>query len=341
MSAAHQVGDRFDLVCIGDVSVDLYLTLALDQVSVDRDETGQHLVLPFGAKVPSEVSATVPAGGNAANASIACARLGLRVALAAYLGADAVGREAVIALQAEGVDPALTRLDDRVPTNRNVILRVGHERTILVNHEPHEYHWPYLRPSEIPAWIYLSSVGRAARRYEDEIADWLEARPDVSLAFAPGSLQVARGVTELARLYRRASVVVCNREEAAAITGRSPSDEPAALLEAMLALGPEQVVVTDASAGAYGATADRMMHVPVFPDHAPVVDRTGAGDAFTGTLVAGLVAGRSLDEAMLRAPVNAMSVVQSMGTQAGLLRADELEALLADAAPSYGLRPIT
>ncbi len=340
MTAQHPVGDRFDLICIGDVSVDLTLSIAADQVTVDRDSTGRHLVLPFGAKVPTEVSATVPAAGNAANASVACARLGLRVALATYLGADAAGREALAALAAEGVGTSLVHQDHRVPTNRNVILRVGHERTILVNHEEHECRWPRLQSAEAPAWVYLSSVGHDAHGYEDEIAAWLEATPDVSLAFAPGSLQVARGAGELARLYRRAAVVVCNREEAAAITGRPADDGPAALLQALLDLGPGMAVVTDASAGAYGTDGDRFLHMPVFPDTAPVVDRTGAGDAFASTLVASLVAGLDLEAALLRAPVNAMSVVQAMGSQAGLLDHDHLEALVAAAPAGYAPRPL-
>jgi len=38
--------------------------------------------------------------------------------------------------------------------------------------------------------------------------------------------------------------------------------------------------------------------------------------------------------------VNSMRVVQQVGTQAGLLHRDALEALLADAPPGYGVRPL-
>jgi len=82
------------------------------------------------------------------------------------------------------------------------------------------------------------------------------------------------------------------------------------------------------------------VEVPVFPDDAAVVDRTGAGDAFAATLVAGIASGRSLEEALLRAPVNSMRVVQEVGSQAGLLHRDALEALLADAPPGYRVDPL-
>jgi len=335
------VGDRFDLVCVGDVAVDVYLTVSEVDAVVESGAPGRRLVLPFGAKVACDVTSTVAAGGNSANVAVACSRLGLRVALVAYAGADRAGREAVDALHDEGVDSRFVRLDPLVPTNRNFVLRVGHERTILVHHEQHDCHWPYLRPADVPSWLFLSSVGRDASAYEHQIADWLDANPQVSLAFEPGTLQIARGARALARHYRRAALVVCNREEAAMLTGVSPDEAPAVLLDGMLALGPERVVVTDGSAGAFGSDGTRYLEVPVFPDDAPVVDRTGAGDAFAAALVAAVASGRTLEEAMLRAPVNSMRAVQQVGTQAGLLRADALEAILAAAPPGYGVRELS
>ena len=340
MTRTTSMAERFDLICVGDVAVDVYLTVSDHDAVVEEDPAGRRLVLPFGAKVACDVTATVAAGGNSANVAVACARLGLRVALAAYAGADRAGREAGDALHAEGVDSSLVRLDPLVPTNRNFVLRVGHERTILVHHEQHECHWPHLRPSEVPSWLFLSSVGRDAHEYEDQIADWLEENPGVSLAFEPGTMQIARGAAALARLYRRAALVVCNREEAATVTGSSPEDPPAALLDRMLELGPDRVVVTDGSTGAFGSDGTRSVEVPAFPDDAPVIDRTGAGDAFAAALVAAVASGLPLDESMARAPVNSMRVVQQVGTQAGLLHRDALEALLADAPPGYGVRPL-
>ncbi len=341
MTAATPTARRFDIICVGDVAVDLYLTLPEASGVVEPSGTGRHLVLPFGAKIACDVTTTVAAGGNSANVAVACARLGLRVALATYVGSDRIGREAVDSLHDQGVDSSLVRFDPTVPTNRSFVLRVGHERTILVHHEQHDCHWPYLRPSDIPSWLFLSSVGQDAHEYEGQIADWLERYPDVSFAFEPGTLQISRGATGLARLYRRAGLVVCNREEAATITGGSADESPVALLDRMLELGPDRVVITDGSSGAYGTDGTRYLHVPVFPDDAPVVDRTGAGDAFAGTLVAGLASGMALDEAMAQAPVNAMRVVQEVGAQAGLLTREEMEGLLAAGPPSYGVREVS
>ena len=133
---------------------------------------------------------------------------------------------------------------------------------------------------------------------------------------------------------------MCNREEAAALTGARSGDDATVLLDRMLDLGPSQVVVTDGSAGAFGTDGVSMFAVPVFPDDGPVVDRTGAGDAFAGTLVAALAAGLPLEQAMARAPVNSMRVVQHVGSQAGLLDDATLELLLAAATVDSAVREL-
>ncbi len=329
---------RFDLVCVGDTATDVYIALDPARVRTRTEPQGQWLMVPFGAKVPFQKVLTVEAGGNAANVAVACARLELRTALASYLGADQLGREMLSALHGEGVDTSLVRLDRKAPTNQHFVLWLGDERTILVRHEDYDYQWPHLRPSEVPAWLYLSSVGTHAHDYEEQIADWLDENPSVNLAFEPGTYQIEEGAKALERLYRRASLLLCNRDEAATIAGTEHDAEIDVLLSGLLDLGPRVVVVTDSVAGAYAAEGARRYQVPSYPDSQPVVDRTGAGDAFSATLLAYLVRGLPLEEALVRAPINSMSVVHAAGTQAGLLRDRQVSAYLAAAPAGYGVR---
>jgi hypothetical protein len=58
-----------------------------------------------------------------------------------------------------------------------------------------------------------------------------------------------------------------------------------------------------------------------------------AGDAFSPTLMAALVKGYTLEDAIEWAPVNAMRVVQEVGAQSGLLGEEDL-LLQLKAAPS-------
>jgi ribokinase len=74
--------------------------------------------------------------------------------------------------------------------------------------------------------------------------------------------------------------------------------------------------------------------MPLYPDPAPPVDRTGAGDSFASTFVAAIIKGQSIDEALRWAPINSMNVVQKVGAQAGLLSTKALTHYL-NAAPKW------
>ncbi len=314
---------HYDVLCVGDAATDVFIRLSDEHIRALTDTAGHWLALPFGSKVPFDYARTVDAGGNAANAAVGLARLGVATALASHLGDDSIGRDMQVALHREGIDTHLVRLDPSHPSNRNFVLWYGQDRTILVHHELYDYHWAHLSPREVPGWMYLSSVGCDGAGYLRQVVQWLDAEPSVRLVFQPGTFQIQEGTDALSGLYRRADVLICNREEAVEIGGADHGDL-AAILESLHALGPDLAVVTDGPDGAYASDGSRRFRVPSYPDPAPPVERTGAGDAFSSTLVAALVKGRTLAEALAWAPVNAMSVVQDVGAQAGLLDEDGL-----------------
>ena len=207
-----------DVLSVGDTATDVFIRLMDTHVREVEDDRGRWLDLPFGGKVPFEYAVTVHAGGNAANAAVGLARLGLSSALAAHVGDDQIGRDMEAALQAEGVETHLVRRDPGRQSNRNFVLWFDQDRTILVRHELFDYHWPQLGPGEVPDWVYLSSVGSDAPGYYGEIVAWLDVHPTVRLAFQPGTFQIARAPRP-GGIYGRAEVLVCNREEAVEIGG--------------------------------------------------------------------------------------------------------------------------
>jgi len=329
---------RYDVISVGDVATDLFIRLSDGPVQRRVDERGTWLELPLGAKIPYEKATTVEAGGSAANAAVALARLGLRVALASFLAHDELGRDLLSALHTECIDTRLVHVDSPAHTNRNFVLSFHGERTLLVRHEQFDYHWPHLRPSEVPSWLYLTSLGLSALDYQEKIADWLDENPAVRVVFQPGTFQVEEGVKQLARLYEHSEVLVCSRAQAAAMTdGRF--DDPAELLDPLLKLGPRQVVVLDETGGAVAADGAKRYLVPPFPDSSAPLDRTGAEDAFAATLAAALIRGMPFAEALRWSPVNFMSVSHELGSQAGLLHEEELRAHLDEVGDAYAVRP--
>ena len=325
---------HYEVLCVGDAATDIFIRLSDAHIRTWNDQDGHWLDLPYGGKVPFDYAHTVEAGGNAANAAVGLARLGVPTALASHVGNDTIGHAMQAALHREGIDTHLMRFDAAHPSNRNFVLWYHQDRTILVHHESYDYHWPHLSPREVPAWVYLSSVGSEGADYYHQVVKWLEEEPAVRLMFQPGTVQIAQGVEALRAVYRRTEILICNREEAVAIGGADHGDL-AAILESLYVLGPRLVVVTDGPDGAYAYDGSQRLRVPAYPDPAPPTERTGAGDAFSSTLLAALVKGYTLVDALEWAPINAMRVVQEVGAQAGLLGEEDLLLQLKAAPESY------
>lgn len=328
------VADKPAVVSIGDVVTDAFIKLLDDQAVTYKNEQGKWLAIPFGTKVPFDHAEIIEAVGNAANAAVTFARLGLDSSFVTNVGADSHGRDIIKALDKNGVDTRLVRINRGKKSNYHYVLWYKEERTILIKHEEYDYHWPHLHPDEIPEWVYFSSVSKHAIEYHDQVADWLDENPDVKLAFQPGTFQMEAGTKRLHRIYARSQLLVLNREEAALVGGGNHEDIHD-LFNKLHALGPKIVVITDGPKGAYASDGDNLFQMPIYPDPAPPFDRTGAGDAFASTFVAAIIKGNTIEGALQWAPINSMSVVQKVGAQAGLLSEKELEHFLHSAPDWY------
>ena len=329
-----------DVISVGDIVTDVFIKLEDDQAKVYTDsEQHNWLAMPFGTKLPYDTVETIKGVGNAANAAVAFARLGLASAYAANVGDDSIGREMIDALHSNQVDSRFVRINPGKISNVHYVLRYQVERTILIKHEAYEYHWPHLRPDEIPKWIYLSSVSQHAMAYHDQIADWLDQNPQVKMAFQPGTFQMEAGVERLKRIYAHSDVIIVNREEATKITNGNWEDYHD-LLNRLHGLGAKIAVITDGPNGAVASDQTQILKMPLYPDPAPPLERTGAGDAFAATFVAALIRGNNIAGALQWAPINSMNVVQHVGAQEGLLNEAQIEQFLAKAPDSYRPEPL-
>ena len=326
---------QIDVLSIGDVVTDAFIKLFDDKAWTYKDEHDMKvLAMEFGTKIPFDHVEVCDAVGNAANAAVSCARLGLTVAFDTNVGGDQNGRDIIAKLNKEGVDHRFVHIHPDMKSNYHYVLWYKDERTILIKHWDYPYHWPHFRPDEIPKWAYFSSISDHALPYHDQVADWLEENPSVKFAFQPGTFQMKAGVERLKRLYARTEVLVLNREEAVLVSG-GDYDDVHGLLDKLHAFGPKIVVITDGPAGAYASNGDERLKMPLYPDPAPPFERTGAGDAFASTFVAALIKGHNLESALQWAPINSMSVVQKVGAQNGLLTEPELEEWLKKAPDWY------
>ncbi len=313
----------YDFVAIGDIVIDAFIQLSQKDARVSTDpNTGRKLLsMNFGDKLPYDDVTVVNAVGNSPNAAVAAHRLGLESALVTNLGHDRWGKDCLETLRQEGVHTDFVKVHEGKRTNYHYVLRYGAERTILINHEHYDYVLPDMGVA--PRYIYFSSIGEHGLPFHDDIVNYVKQHGS-KLVFQPGTFQIRLGYQQLKHVYEVTDIFFCNKEEAQSILETNDDHIPT-LLRRFKELGPRLPVITDGPAGSYVVDdQDIAWHMPMYPDPAPPVDRTGAGDSFSSTFTAAIALGHDPATALAWGPINSMNVVQHIGAQAGLLTKDEL-----------------
>ena len=348
--------NNFDFVAIGDTTIDAFIRVKEASVNCDINKENCQICLNYGNKIPYESVTIVPAVGNSANAAVSASRLGLKSAFVGNVGNDQNGKDCIDTFKAESVYTKFIKIHKDKKTNYHYVLWYKDERTILIKHEEFAYELPhigshhyeyfhFLRRSTAkkirsPKWIYLSSLGENSLSFHYEIENYLKFHTEINLAFQPGTFQMKFGQEKLAGIYKMTKVFICNVQEAQRIL-ETKEEKPLELMKMISWLGPKIVVITDGTKGAYAYDGDEAWFMPPYPDPKPPYERTGAGDAFSSTFVAALAMGKNIEEALMMAPINSMSVVQKIGAQEGLLTLPEIEKYLQQAPEDYKPRRIS
>jgi sugar/nucleoside kinase (ribokinase family) len=332
--------EHLDVLAIGDIVIDAFIRLSDAEVICDAEGRNCKLAVRYGDKVPYDSVEICNAVGNAPNGAVSAARLGCNTALLTYVGGDQNGRDCIEALTKEGIHTDLVTIEQSKKTNYHYVLWYDVDRTILIKHEAFTYSIKQLEEKNIvPKWMYLSSLGEHSLDMYAQIAEYLEKNPEINLAFQPGIFDIKQGKEKLGFIYKKAAAVCVNVEEAQRILSTEDRDLPT-LMRGLAELGPKFVFITDGFEGAYGhdSTRDESWFIPIYP-HSPV-ERTGAGDAFFSTVISCFALGLPVHEALLRGPINSMSVVQQVGAQKGLLTREKLEEFLKNAPETYTVKKI-
>ncbi len=326
-----------NILCIGDIFTDAFITLGDDTAKIIKEGDTEWLAVPFGRKPPYEKVDIVKSVGPSPNVAVSIARLGYQAGLMAWVGGDATGTEALEHLHEEKVSTESMVVEQDKATSYWYVLCYQADRTMLVKSEKYRYEWR--DPITKPDYIYLAYLGEDSWPLHEGLLDYLERNPDVKFALQPGTFHFKWGMDKMAALYRRSNIALMNREEAMDVTGLG-YDSVRDLANSLHELGPETVVITDGPNGSYASQNGKLLTIPNYPDPAPPVERTGAGDAFSSTFVAAIAAGEPLETALAWAPINSMNVVQHIGAQAGLLSLDEIKRYLAEAPEDYKVKEV-
>lgn len=265
-----------EVIVVGDVMLDV----------VTRADA-----LARGGDAPGAVR--LHPGGAGANTAAWSVRAGARTTLVARIGSDAAGRLVREALDTAGVEVALV-VDPEAPTGTMLVVTEGGERSMISDRGANARLAVEDLPSVIKARAVLVSgyllfdeasekAGRAAltRATASVVAVEAASWPPLARLGAERFLSAAEGAT----------LLLANEREAEVLSGAAGAEAAHRLGERF-----ETVVVKRGADGAVAAHGDDVLTVRA--PEAPVVDPTGAGDAFDGTLLARLAMGAELTDAI-------------------------------------------
>ncbi|MGD2040503.1 MAG: carbohydrate kinase family protein [Anaerolineae bacterium] len=264
-------------------------------------------------------------GGQVGTALTALARLGARTGYIGVLGEDREGRWLRDQFDCERVDVTRLRIDRRAGTNvclilvdqatarRSILCHPRVEATALVLDAADRTYIQSARALHLDGQFMHAAI---------QAAGWAKAA-GVKVCFDGNHPRL--GVEELLPLV---DWLVVAEPFPAACTGIS---EPARAARALLAQGPELLVVTLGARGCQVWTAGSQeagLHIPGFAVDA--IDTTGAGDAFHGGFLYAMLQDWDLARVALFANAVAAINCQTLGGRRGLPTRSEVEALLAD-----------
>ncbi len=316
---------KYDVVSLGPARMDVFVGLPEDEVlescSLDRQKCV--ISLGFGDKIPVK-SISFAIGGNTGNNAVGLSRLGYKVAMMGTMGKEWVDQRALDVLKTEGVDVTnIKQVDGQF--GFGVIINYQGERTILSYYPDSECDFMFTDLELETKWLYLTTAGQNYECFYEEAVKWAKSK-DVKIAFNPGSRQVKDGVGKLSYVFLSTEILFVNREEAQRLLDKRADEDIKNLLSGLVALGPKLVVITDGPNGTFAFDGDDFWKMPIVD--APVVERTGAGDAFGSGFMAAHLAGKSVYESLKWGTINSASVLGYIGPQAGLLKTEQLDAWL-------------
>jgi ribokinase len=259
------------------------------------------------------------AGGKGANQAVAAARAGLSPVFLGCFGEDSTGTELIDELSANGVDVSQVTTTSLAPTGVALITVVeSGENSIVVAAGANAHLAPNATATTIRELAGPDTVARAQLEIPlDTVRAAAAAVTDAGGRFVL-NLSPSRDIP--ADLLAVCDPLVVNESEAAAVSGRSVrsvddardvaakgyNDRPAGLREE----GGDGVVWADGIAVHYLPAA-----------RVPVVDTTGAGDAFAGALAASLAlsakAASPDESANLDSRAAALAAAVALGIEAG------------------------
>ena len=261
-------------------------------------------------------------GGETATAVTACARLGFHVRYVGQFGDDSRGEKARAALQLEGVDlTGCETVSAPQPISIVIVDRVG-RRTVLSSHSGNARFPQPMVSSEIV------SAGRLLLVDAHGTTAAAQAATLARVARVPTIVDVDASRPGLDSLFQQVDVLITSETFPETFAGVEGIGAALAVLQRQYM--STLVCATLGNRGSLALVDGQEIQTPAFD--VPVVDSTGAGDAFRGGFMAAWLKGGSaaeVEDLLIYSNAVAGLSCRGLGARAGLPSRSEVDGFLA------------
>ncbi|MEW5944566.1 MAG: carbohydrate kinase family protein [bacterium] len=298
-------GKRIEAVCGGIVVADVIVSPVT--------------ALPPRGKMSIVSAVELHVGGCAANTAVALARLGAGAAVVGRAGDDHLGTFLRCALEREGVDCRALATDPSTPTSATtVVVAPDGERSFI--HVPGANE--KLRARDFPLerfpharLLHLGGPMLNGRLRGAAMKTLLRTAREAGMITSIDAVwnTFGRWLDFVAPALPFTDYFFANEAEARMITGRGT---PGAAARFLLERGAGTAVIKMGPRGSAVFTRGGRLAVPAYP--ARCLDTTGAGDAYVGGFLYGVLKGWGLERAASLASAAGAMCVTAVGASAGL-----------------------
>jgi len=259
-------------------------------------------------------------GGKGANQAVACARAGgAKTHLLAALGADAFAAPIEASLADAGVVLHVVRVTEQATGTAFICVSAQGENAITVAPGANQNLAPAHLPAHLPALAGFSHLLLQLETPLETVAAYARAAQSQGLTVV---LNAAPAQHLSAELLADVDILIVNQGELAALADGCASQD-----EQIGSISVPCLIVTLGQEGCVARSGQHRFVQAAFP--VKVLDTTGAGDTFCGTLVAALSQGEAMPDALRRASAAAALACTSLGAQSSIPTAQAVAALLA------------
>jgi len=302
---------KLDVIGFGAMNVD-YL-YRVGQVVIDgEDSVEEFTALP---------------GGSAANTIYALAKLGVKTGFIGIVGDDENGNLLLKDFKAAGIDASQVRIEKGKETGSVLCLsdKLG-SRSLYVSPgansllKQSQVDLNYVNQAQI---MHFSSFVNE-EQFKIQVSLAKEKTDSVRITLAPGMLYAKKGLGTLAPLLQRTHILFLNREEIELLTGKNFRDGA----EECIRYGSQIMVVTLGKGLAL--EKNKVITSYIFDgkqmyqtesksgESSPLLETTGAGDAFAAGFLLGILKGKGLRECGILGDLMARFAITKPGARQGL-----------------------